>query len=361
MKYLYRLILLFCFAPFIASCSDDDFIEIDSLSADGDEFYCNQKVKVWMCVRSSDLWHTDYHWTCDGGTLTQPQGLNEMTWKAPDTPGIYTITCKATVGGKSETRKHKMYVSSYYFDKFEKAPHSFNLQSGNKNALKKEANGNQYLQVQVNSASEVRRYVRRAFDDKNLHTPFSTRLKLGFEKNVPSTQRIKCGSKEDNAMLEYRWNMRADAENGGAYINQIRMLWYPAEVAEGYPAVPDEGTTVEGTPDFNVQLIVQYTDQSGKKVTYNEYHRLNSFNTFVAGDYKTVSMGVDENGVLMAAINGVEALRSNLVSEVRAANQCVGNIFINNWEIYYINGNGGRNIPVMYMDDAYGSTSEMLK
>ena len=80
MKSLYRLILLLCFAPFLASCGDDDFIEIDSLSADGDEFYCNQKVKVWMCVRSSDLWHTDYQWSCDGGTLTQPQGLNEMTW-----------------------------------------------------------------------------------------------------------------------------------------------------------------------------------------------------------------------------------------------------------------------------------------
>lgn len=361
MKYLYRLILLFCFAPFLASCGDDDFIEIDSLSADGNEFYCNQKVKVWMCVRSSDLWHTDYQWSCDGGSLTQPQGLNEMTWKAPATPGVYTITCKATVGGKSETRQHKMYVSSYYFDKFEKAPHSFTTQKETKNALKKESDGNQYLQLSVNSASEVKRYVRRAFGDNTLHTPFSTRLKIGFEKNVPNTQLVKCGSKEENAVLEYRWNMRSDTENAGAYINQIRLLWYPSQVVDGYPLVPEEGMTVEGTPDFNVQVIVQYTDQSGKKVTYNEYHKLNTFNTFVAGDYKTVSMGVDENYMLQAYINGSEVLHSNLVSDVRMANQCVGNIYINNWEIYFINGNGGRNIPVMYMDDAYGSTTEMLR
>lgn len=362
MKYLYRLILLFCFAPFLASCGDDDFIEIDSLSADGDEFYCNQKVKVWMCVRSSDLWHTDYQWSCDGGTLTQPQGLNEMTWKAPDTPGIYTITCKATVGGKSETRQHKMYVSSYYFDKFEKAAHSFTLQSGNKNALKKESNGNQYLQVQVNSASEVRRYVRRVFGDNTLHIPFSTRLKIGFDSNVPNTQMVKCGSKEDYAMLEYRWNMRSDAENNGAYISQIYMRWYPSDVIDGYPAVPEEvGTSVEGTPDFNVLLTVQYRGADGKQYYYNERHKLDTFNKFVAGEYKNVSMGVDENFILHAYIDGVETLTSSIVANARNLNQCVGNMFVDNWEIYYINGNGGRNIPVMYMDDAYGSNTEMLK
>ena len=74
MKYIYRFFLILLCAFSFANCGDDDFIEIDSLSADGDEFYCNQKVKVWMCVRSSDLWHTNYEWDCDAGTLTQPQG-----------------------------------------------------------------------------------------------------------------------------------------------------------------------------------------------------------------------------------------------------------------------------------------------
>ena len=40
-----------------------------------------------------------------------------MTWKAPSTPGTYTITCRASIGGESQVRSHKMYVSSYYFDK----------------------------------------------------------------------------------------------------------------------------------------------------------------------------------------------------------------------------------------------------
>lgn len=150
MKYIYRFFLILLCAFSFANCGDDDFIEIDSLSADGDEFYCNQKVKVWMCVRSSDLWHTNYEWDCDAGTLTQPQGLNEMTWKAPSIPGTYTITCRASIGGETQVRSHKMYVSSYYFDKFEKTPHSLSLQSNTTGTLKKEADGNQYLQTKVN-------------------------------------------------------------------------------------------------------------------------------------------------------------------------------------------------------------------
>ena len=54
MKYIYQFFIVLLCAFSFASCGDDDFIEIDSLSTDGDEFYCNQKVKVWMCVRSSD-------------------------------------------------------------------------------------------------------------------------------------------------------------------------------------------------------------------------------------------------------------------------------------------------------------------
>lgn len=374
MKYLYNLLIaLFCSCA-IVGCGDDDFLEIDSLSTDGDEFFCNQKVKVWMCVRSSDLWHTDYEWTCEGGTFTQPQGLNEMTWKAPSVPGTYTITCKATVGGVSQVRSHKMYVSSYYFEKFEKSSHSMSLQGNNTNSLKKESNGNQYLQIRVNSNSEVKRYIRRAFGDDNLvANPFSTRIKMGFESNVPNTQRVIVGNKNENAVLEYRWNLRADASNEGAYLNQIRMMWYPGTLKDGevYPDVPvvkvDENgetqpvLTPEGTLQYNVQLVAQYTGADGKKTTKNEYHFLNTMNTFKAKEYKTVSMGLDQNKVLTAYIDGVETLRSNIVQELYTEKNCKGGIYVNNWEVYYINGNGGKNIPQMYFDDAYASNTEILK
>lgn len=367
MNSIYRFFLAICCIAFMASCGEDDFIEIDSLSADGDEFYCNQKVKLWMCVYSSDLWHTTYEWTCDGGTLTQPQGLNEMTWKAPSSPGTYTVTCRATVGGESQVRSHKMYVSSYFFDKFEKTPHSMSIQSSTTSALKKESNSNQYLQVKVNSATEISRYVRRAFDDAALYTPFSTRMKLGFESNVPNLQSIQVGTNVGFPMLEYRWNMRADLSNNGAYINQISLSWYPGQLKEGenYPeALGADGLPLwseEGTLDYNVRLFVQYTLAQGQRIDYNEYHMLNTMNTFVPNFYQTVSMSVDAEENLIVHVGGQEILRSDLVHKVRTENAAVGNISINNWEIYIPNGDGGRNVPVVYMDDAYASTTEILK
>ena len=114
MKGINKLLIGLFFIFWLTGCSDDSFIEIDSLSSDGDEFFCNQKVKIWMNVHSSDLWNTDYEWSADGGILTQPQGLDEMTWKAPNVPGTYTIRCKVTVGGKTDIREKKMYVSSYF-------------------------------------------------------------------------------------------------------------------------------------------------------------------------------------------------------------------------------------------------------
>ena len=366
MKYLYQLFIAFFCVVAFASCGEDDYLEIDSLSADGDEFYCNQKVKLWMCVRSSDLWHTDYQWSCEGGSITQPQGLNEQTWKAPAVPGIYTVTCTAKIGDAVQTRSHKMYVSSYYFDKFEKSSHSLNLQSNNKNSLKTESNGNQYLQIYVNSSSEVKRYVRRQFGDETLHTPFSTRMKLGFDQNVPNTQMVTVGSKSETAMLEYRWTMNSNVANQNNYVSYVAVRWYPSVPTDGYPLVADatEGEqelSVEGTPEYNIVVAVQHTSAEGKQTTHYEYHYLNTMNNFVAKDYKTVSMSIDENEQLYMHVAGQEALSSSLVADIRNANACQGNLYVQTWYLYYINGNGGRNIPYMYIDDAYGSNTEILK
>lgn len=365
MKYFRNFLMLMALIA-ITACGDDDYLEIDSLSADGNEFYCNQKVKVWMCLNSSDLWHTTYTWTCDGGTFTQPQGLNEETWKAPNVPGTYTITCTAKIGDKTQTRTRKMYVSSYFFEKFEKSSYSLSLQKTVKSSLKKESNGNQYLQLQVNEVSQYQRYARRAFDDTELQTPFSTRMKIGFEKNMPSTKMISAGTSSGRGMLEYRWNMRNNAENNGKYVSQIRLLWYPGDVKDGLPLVAeadnmDQTQTVEGTEDYNVIVAVQFTDANNKKTTYYEYHKLNTFNTFKNGLYQTVSMGVDANHQLSAYVAGQLAITSNLIADVRNTNGCEGGLFVNNWEFYYLNGNQAKNIPVMYLDDAYASNTEMLQ
>ena len=161
MRYINSLIITFLCSLFLVGCGDEEYIRIESLSAMGDEFYCNQKVKLWMCVESSDLWHTDYEWGCDGGKLTQPQGLDEMTWQAPNKPGTYKVWCVAKVGDKKERREHSLYVSSYFFEKFEtaKPPSSFSYQSSSKSSIAQETlpdgTKNSYLEIYASSATEV--------------------------------------------------------------------------------------------------------------------------------------------------------------------------------------------------------------
>lgn len=77
--------------------------------------------------------------------------------------------------------------------------------------------------------------------------------------------------------------------------------------------------------------------------------------------FKNVSMAVDENEQLSVYIDGIEALSSNLVKQARMENACEGVISINNWELYIMNGDGGKKIPQIYIDDTEASTSEILK
>jgi hypothetical protein len=65
-------------------CEDENWAEIDSLSADGDEFYTNQLVKLWMAVNSNSLYDIAYEWDAKGHTRAT-QGLDEMTWRARKT------------------------------------------------------------------------------------------------------------------------------------------------------------------------------------------------------------------------------------------------------------------------------------
>lgn len=360
MKYFHLLISLIISLGFF-SCSDEsESLTVDTLNAMGDEFYCNQKVKVWMCVNSSDLWNTNYTWTCDSGMLTQPQGLNEMTWKAPSVPGTYTITCTATVGDQSVIRSHKMYVSSYFFEKFSgESQTSFSLQNA-KSKFVTESNGNQYLQTTVNSSTEPTRYIRHSFGDDALCIPFSVRAKVGFDKYMPTTQLITVGKKSANAVLEYRWNMRSDLTNENNYIGQIRMQWYPHVPTDGYPVLTDGTTTVEGTTDWNVCLIAQHISPTGIKTEVNEYHKLNTMNIFQNMSYHTVSMGMASDEVLVSFVDGSEVLRSNIVRDLRTANNCVGKMYVSNWEIYQLNGIGARNLPQFYLDDCYASNVDDL-
>ena len=88
---------------------------------------------------------------------------------------------------------------------------------------------------------------------------------------------------------------------------------------------------------------------------------LNTLNIFKNKEYHTVSLGVDEGENMLVYIDGNSVLQSSVIKNLRASKGCEGGMFINNWEIYQLNGVGARNLPELYLDDAYASNSEILK
>ncbi|MBD8347568.1 hypothetical protein [Dysgonomonas sp. HGC4] len=344
-KSLYFILLCGLLAT---SCSDDHYVEIDSLNTDGDEFYCNQKVKIWMAVRSDDLSEVDYQWSCEGGRLTQPQGLDEMTWQAPNTPGTYTVSCTVSSGGKSQTRIHKMYVSSYFFEKFEKTPYGITPQSGSEIIAKTESIGgttNTYAQFNGKSSTEVQRYLEKVFNDAQLKIPFSTISKIGFISAIPADS-MTVGTKKGPPSLYYAWGLKRDPKQTDVvYPTQLKVEWYPN--VQGKMPVTSLGEK------FNLAISISYLEKGVLKVvSFMTY--VGKVSSFDNGIYKKISMSVDKDYYIYVNLDGEEVLKSSWLREFRTKNNSQDNIYIDWWRIGFPNGTG-KNLPVLYLDDAYGA------
>lgn len=349
MKYIKSLLLILLCAMFAMSCSDDHYAQIDSLSTNGDEFYCNQKVKLWMVVRSDDLMEVNYEWGCDGGRITQPQGLDENTWQAPNIPGTYSVWCKVTAGGKSETRYHTMLVSTYFFEKFEKLPFGFTAQSESTIASKtetKDGAANGYAEFKGNSTRYAYRYLEKKFNDTELKLPFSTMAKIGFTSNIP-TDTLKVGNERGPHSLYYAWGFNRDPKKTDtAYPTELRFEWYPNKNGKVPSAV------INGSRQtFNVRLWLSYLDKgvSRNTTTYLTVDKLSTFDNKV---YKKVSLSIDKDYLIRINLDGEEIQTSTFLQGFRRDFNCVDDIYVNWWRIGFPNG-ASKNLPVLYLDDAY--------
>lgn len=366
MKKIFFLFITLFFLMNLIGCSDECYLAIDSLSADGNEFYCNQKVKLWMCVKSSDLWHTDYRWSCDGGTFTEPQGLDEMTWQAPEIPGIYTVKCTVTVGNKSETREHQLKVSSYYFEKFEKTPYSFAGNGVTINSKQEIVEGrtNGYIEAFVKSTSATTGYLYHDFNDLSLMgPPFSVLANMGYIANMPTTDTIKRGSKRDLNKIEFQLNCLKDPEINSAYINQISFSWVPTGVEPAFPNVPTRWNYVNltGGTKFNAIFRINIITAQGSYDHWYYFLKIDKMSTFTNGMNHKVGIGIDTDYRFYVYLDSEEVWSTDLINERRTINEVTGNFIVKDWRIYITNGNQGVNPPLFYFDNAYASKTEILK
>jgi hypothetical protein len=339
-KYYLSVLLL---TVMISGCEEESFVEIDSLSALGDEFYFGQKVKVWMVVKTDDLPSARYTWTCQGGRLTQPQTLDENTWEAPREAGTYTVTCTVDVNGTQKTRSREMYVSSYFFEKFERGTqNAFTLPSSSA-TLK-----NGHMEVRVSSATATRGYIQRSFADPTLRVPVSTQMQLGWISNFPDKE-IKIGATTAQNTLYYEWTLNRDPDKqDNLFIDNIRFEWYPVGKSNGLPVDP------LGQP-WNGTFRFQQRDATTNVTTIFNYYLNHPALTFAQNQLKKVSMSIDADYIVHIYIEGEEVFTTDAIKTWRATNNAKDDIYLNQWRLNYVS-NSGAPAPYIYVDNAYAVT-----
>ncbi|WP_234735787.1 hypothetical protein [Tellurirhabdus bombi] len=327
---------------FFTGCQEPALVEIDSLSAMGDEFFFGQKVKVWMAVKTDDLPAARYQWACDGGRLTQPQGLDENTWEAPRKAGRYNITCEVNVNGKKESRVHEMWVSSYYFEKFEKTSHTFTT-NGSSATIK-----NGHLEPRVNSTTATRGYVQRAFADVELKVPVSSVAQVGWISNFPKDA-IRVGTAVAENTLYYEWTLNRDPRRqDNLFIDNVRFEWYPAGKTSGLPVGTD------GKP-YNGLFRFQQRNATNSVATPFLVTVNHPALTFAQNQNKKVAMTIGPDYRIYVYVGGEEIINSDALIQWRATNKSKDDIFVNQWRINYVGASSGQTTPLIYLDDAYTS------
>lgn len=328
---------------FITGCEEPATVEIDSLSAMGDEFFFGQKVKVWMAVNTNDLPAARYTWSTVGGRLTQPQGLDENTWEAPREAGRYTLTCEVDVNGKKQARSREMWVSSYYFEKFEKTSHTFTMNSST-GTLKNGA-----LEARVNSTTAARGYAQRAFADAQLRVPVSMEAQMGWVSNFPKDA-IKVGSTTTDNTLYYEWTLNRDPERtDNLFIDNIRFEWFPVGKTSGLPVD-------ENKKQYNGFLRFQQRNATTSTTTVFTIPVNHPGLTFAQNEKKKVSLSIDSDYQVHVYMGGTEILKTDAIRKWRVSSNAKDDIYVNQWRINYCSNSAGQTSPTIAIDNAYVTT-----
>jgi hypothetical protein len=349
MKNIKRYMLILLVVSIFTACGDPDpSVEIDSLSAWGDEFYHGEKVKVWMVVKTDNLPAARYTWTCNEGKFTQPQTLDENTWQAPYEAGTYQITCTVDVDGVKRTRSRDMVVSPiFFFDKFERLPMSFSTSGGNSslNQVLDATTKTSHAETRVSSTSAVRGFITRNFDNPELRVPFSTMAQLGWISNFPAKD-IKIGSNVAENTIYYEWTMNRDPDKlDNLYVDNLRFEWYPVGKSNGLPKDPLNNP-------YNGVLVFRVRDVATNTTTNNSVYVNNSALSFAKNELKNVSMTIDADYMVHVFVGGVEIINTDAIKTWRTTNASQDDIYINQWRLNFVSNTGGQ-APLLYFDEVF--------
>jgi hypothetical protein len=332
-KLKYSLYVLLTLIIFAGCQKEKGSVQIVSLSKNGSEFFFGEKVTVWVAANIND--HTGaayssdatYKWECDGGSFTGVPGLFENVWVAPKAEGKYHVTVTVTDKGSTDVRTTEMYVSSYFYDKFESSTTAWK-NSDTKVAYNKTLGREE---LSVSTAGKFTGNFRYEFADTALKAPFSCKADIGWTSTYPATK-LNSNKSENNTWWRFQSNRPPHDLN---YIDDIRIEFWPV------------GTQIGVTPALNGRFRFEtYNVTTGSKVT-TYLPIMDPAFTFTKDQVKTMAFTLTKDHIAIIYMNGVEIWRTDAMKVWRIANGCVDPYYVFSWRYEYPSS------AVMFIDNAY--------
>ena len=332
-KMKYSLFVLLLAVIFSGCKKEDASVQIISLSKKGSEFFFGEKVQIWVSANIND--HTGaayrssatYKWECDGGGFSGVPGLFENVWIAPQKAGKYIITVTVEDNGAKDVRKTEMYVSSYFYDKFERSTTSW------KNSDTKVAYNTTLgrMELSVSTASKFQGNFRYEFGDTALKAPISCSADIGWTSKYPATK-LNSNKTENNTWWRFQSNRPPHDKK---YIDDIRIEFWPV------------GTQIGVTPALNAKFRWEtYDITSGIKVWTDMPINDPAF-TFAKDQVKNMIFTLTADHTAIIYIDKKEIFRTDAMKLWRTANACVDPFYCFSWRYEYPRD------AVMFIDNAY--------
>ena len=157
----------------LASCSDDGSVKIVSLNTFGNKVCMGDRVKVFVSAEIEGEELPTYTWNCNGGTMTNPQGLFENIWQAPMQPGEYEIWVTVECCGAKETRRAKMTVlDELFYTNFETPYYNEGYSNSSMTLAQDTKTGSLKL-----TSSKDKGVFQRNWNDETLVPPYSMQMR----------------------------------------------------------------------------------------------------------------------------------------------------------------------------------------
>lgn len=320
----YRILALALVSVLLFSCKEKGTVNIDTLQVFGEEFGQGQGVKVALSVWDSnqDLY---YDWTCEEGAfLNSQQGYMTNTWTSPYKDGTYTISCKVSIDGKSETRQADIKIRGILQDRFADHLHGWSAGTNTEGSI-----NNYRLEANVkssNASSTQYGSYAKTLSVPDFLPPFSLKADVGIVsgKSYP----VSSTKGWDNDMYIAVNGSTPEYELApNYYIKNLCLFWWPKDhMASSYTYT--DYTGVEQTIDaseFDAAIIVEYVYRADAATGRPEeaLSFMIPFQTSAlksdAGVTKNVGMTLDQNYGLKIYVADIEIFSTTAIQTWRSS------------------------------------------